>query len=79
MHRGDDDAETAQEEPADEEIVEFVFGADWAKATVEEVYGPPGRRHVLLRFTREVTGTLVEDGATASLPLEFVRRLAPTP
>lgn len=43
-------------------------------ADVVEVYGPPARRHVLVRLTPEVSGDIVDEPVTLSVPLDAVRQ-----
>jgi hypothetical protein len=45
--------------------------------TVQEVYGSPLRRHVVVLLTPEVSGPVVEEPTTVSVPLSVVRPVSP--
>lgn len=47
------------------------------RGTVEEVYGPPARRHVVVLLTPEVTGAVVDEPSTVSMPIDGVKKVAP--
>lgn len=53
------------------------WGLDEVHGVVEEIYGPPLRRHVLVRLTPEVSGYVVAESTSVSLPIEDVRKVAP--
>lgn len=64
----------------------FVFGEEviipWGgllevRGTVDEVYGPASSRHVVVRLTPELTGTLVDEPTTVSLPIDAVKKVVP--
>lgn len=42
------------------------------QAEVEQVYGPPALRHVLVRLSPDVTGDVVDEPVTISVPLGAV-------
>lgn len=44
-------------------------------AEVVEVYGPSARRHVLVRLTPEVSGDVVDESVTLSVPLDAVKEV----
>lgn len=44
-------------------------------ADVVEVYGPPARRHVLVRLTPDVSGDVVDEPVTLSVPLHAVKEV----
>ena len=46
-------------------------------AEVVETYGPPGRRHVLVRLSPEISGDLVAEPVVLSLPESAVREVQP--
>lgn len=48
------------------------------EAEVDHVYGPPGRPHVLLWLDPGFSGDIVDERVTISMPLDAVRRTAPT-
>jgi hypothetical protein len=50
---------------------------DYVRGTVQEVYGPPARRHVVVLLTPEVSGTIVEEPSTVSMPIDAVKKAAP--
>lgn len=56
--------------------VRLPFGLDTIEAEVDHVYGPPGRRHVLVWLTPELSEIVVEP-ETMSVPLERVTRATP--
>lgn len=45
--------------------------------TVQEVYGPAGRRHVVVLLTPDVSGPVVNEPSTVSVPIDAVKRVAP--
>jgi hypothetical protein len=47
------------------------------RGTVHEVYGPPDRRHVLVLLTPQLTGTVIDEPSTVSLPIAAVKKVAP--
>lgn len=53
------------------------WGLDEVHGTVHEVYGPPGRRHVVIMLSPEVSGDIVSEPTTVSVPLDAVKRIAP--
>ncbi len=48
------------------------------RARVREVYGQTGHRHVLVLLTPEVSGYVVAEPTTLSLPIGKVRKVTPT-
>lgn len=46
-------------------------------AEVVEVYGPPHRKHVLVRLTPELSGDVVGEPVSFSVPEDSVRESAP--
>lgn len=59
----------------DEVVVEW--GLAQVHGHVHEVYGPPARKHVVVRLTPELSGGAVSEPTTVSVPLEAIRRVAP--
>lgn len=53
------------------------WGVDEVHGTVREAYGPAARRRVIIDLTPELTGTVVDEQTTVSLPLDRVRKVAP--
>jgi hypothetical protein len=47
------------------------------EAEVDHVYGPPARPHVLVWLTPELSGEVVFEPATFSVPLEVVKPASP--
>ena len=63
-------------EPLYGEIVEIPWGPmHTVRATVHEVYGQPGRRHVVVLLTPEVSGYIVDKPTTLSLSIDKVTRV----
>ena len=63
-------------EPLYGEIVEIPWGPrDAVRATVHEVYGQPDRRRVVVLLTPEVSGYVVAEPTTLSLPISKVKRV----
>jgi hypothetical protein len=51
------------------------WGLDgYVEGDVEEVYGPPARQHVLVRLTPEVSGDVVDEPVSISVPVDAVRQ-----
>lgn len=68
----------ANEEPAfgDEVLIPLGFEED-VRGTVQEVYGPPARRHVVVLLTPEISGAIVDEPSTVSMPIDAVKKVAP--
>lgn len=49
--------------------------AGQVQAEVAQVYGPPALRHVLVRLSPEVTGDVVDEPVTISVPVEAVHQV----
>lgn len=47
------------------------------RGTVQEVYGPPARRHVVVLLTPELSGAIVDEPSTVSTPIDSVKKIAP--
>lgn len=62
-------------EPQSGAKVQVQWGLDgYVEAEVVEVYGPPTRRHVLVCLTPELSGDIVDDRKTLSVPLAAVKQ-----
>ena len=59
------------------EEVAISWGLAEVHGTVHEIYGPPARRHVVIMLTPEVSGDIVDEATTVSVPLDAVKRVAP--
>lgn len=59
------------------EEVLIPWGLDEVRGTVREIYGPPGREHVIIDLTPELTGTVVFEATTVSLPVGSVKKVQP--
>jgi hypothetical protein len=59
------------------EEVEISWGLAEVHGTVHEVYGPSARRHVVIMLTPEVSGDVVDEPTTVSMPIDSVKRVAP--
>jgi hypothetical protein len=60
----------------DEVLIPWGFEDD-ARGTVQEVYGPPARRHVVVLLTSELSGAIVDEPSTVSMPIDTVKKVAP--
>ncbi len=60
----------------DEVLIPWGFEED-VRGTVQEVYGPLARRHVVVLLTPEVSGEVVDEPSTVSMPLDAVKKVAP--
>lgn len=60
----------------DEVLVPWGFEDD-VRGTVEEIYGPPARRHVVVLLTPELSGSVVDEPSTVSMPIDAVKKVAP--
>lgn len=58
------------------DIVVFLWGISEVMATVKELYGPDERRQVILTLAPEMSGYVVAEPTTLSLPAADVRRPA---
>ena len=50
-----------------------LWGLAEVRGTIIELYGPPTRSHVVVELTPELTGEIVDEPTTVSLPVEAVR------
>jgi hypothetical protein len=48
------------------------------QGTVQEIYGPASRRHVVILLSPDVSGPVVDEPTTVSLPLDAVRKVSST-
>jgi hypothetical protein len=55
------------------------WGLDEVRGTVREIYGTPPRVHVVVELTPELSGSVVDDRTTVTLPFDAVKRVAPPP
>lgn len=53
------------------------WGLDEVRGTVREVYGTPPKVQVVVELTPELTGPVVEESTTVTMPEEAVRKVAP--
>lgn len=60
----------------DEVLVPWGFEDD-VRGTVQEIYGPPARRHVVVLLTPELSGSVVDEPSTVSMPIDAVKKVAP--
>lgn len=60
----------------DEVLIPWGFEED-VRGAVQEVYGPPARRHVVVLLTPEVSGAIVDEPSTVSMPIDAVKKVAP--
>lgn len=44
---------------------------------MQEVYGTPPRVHVVVKLTRELSGSVVDEPTTVSLRIDAVKKVAP--
>ena len=64
-------------EPLYDEEVEIPWGPNSSvRATVREVYGQTGRRHVVVLLTPKISSYVVAEPTTLSLPISKVKRVA---
>jgi hypothetical protein len=54
------------------------WGISEVRGTVREVYGSPPRVHVVVELTHELSGSIVDEPTTVTLPLDAVRKVAAT-
>jgi hypothetical protein len=57
--------------------VQVPWGFTEVRGTVQEVYGPPGRRQVVVLLPPELSGDIVDEPSTVSVPIDAVKRVAP--
>lgn len=60
----------------DEVLTPWGFEDD-VRGTVQEVYGPSARRHVLVLLTPELSGSVIDEPSTVSMPIDAVKKVAP--
>lgn len=60
----------------DEVLIPWGFEDD-VRGTVQEIYGPPGRRHVVVLLTPGLSGAIVDGPSTVSMPIDAVKKVAP--
>lgn len=54
------------------------WGVAEVRGTVREVYGTPPRVHVVVELTPELSGSIVDEPTTVTLPLDAVKKVAAT-
>jgi hypothetical protein len=59
----------------DEVLIPWGFEED-VRGTIQEVYGPPARRHVVVLLTPQVSGAVVDEPSTVSMPIDAVKKVA---
>lgn len=65
----------ANPEPSEGDLVLVTWGLDGdVSAEVVQVYGPPARRHVLVRLTPDLSGDVVAEPTTLSVPLDAIKQ-----
>lgn len=57
--------------------VTIPWGLAAVHGTVHEIYGPPARRHVVVRLSPEVSGDVVDEATTVSMPIDAVTPVIP--
>lgn len=60
----------------DEVLIPWGFEED-VRGSVQEVYGPPARRHVVVLLSPELSGPIVSEPSTVSMPMDAVKKVAP--
>ena len=56
------------------DVVVVPWGLAEVRGTIAEIYGSATRAHVVIELTPDVSGDVVDEPTTVSLPLESVRR-----
>jgi hypothetical protein len=56
------------------EFVILLWGLAEVRGTIAEIYSNAARTHVVIELTPEVSGDVVDEPTTVSLPLQSVRR-----
>jgi hypothetical protein len=59
-----------------EEVI-IPWGLEEVRGRVREVYGWPPRVHVVVELTPELSGSIVDEPTTVTMPADAVRRVAP--
>lgn len=59
------------------EEVLIPWGVSEVRATVREIYGPPGNEHVVVDLTPAISGFIVDEPTTVSLTLDALKKVAP--
>lgn len=57
------------------DLVAFRWGAAEVHGTVAEVYGPKGRRRVVIALDPEISGYVVDEPTTVALSVDDVQRI----
>ena len=68
---------TAERDLAYGDEVAIPWGLSEVRGTVADIYGPPLRRHVIVRLTPELSGYVVDEPTTVSMPIDSVRKVSP--
>jgi hypothetical protein len=53
------------------------WGLDEVRGRVHEVYGIPPRVHVVVELTPVLSGSVVDEPTTVTVPLDAVKKVAP--
>ena len=59
-----------------EEVI-IPWGLDEVRGRVHEVYGTPPLVQVVVELTPELSGSIVDETTTVTMPLDAVKRVAP--
>lgn len=59
-----------------EEVI-IPWGLEEVRGTVRDVYGTPPRVHVVIDLTPELTGSVVDEPTTVTLPIDAVKKAVP--
>lgn len=61
-----------------DELVAIPWGVGEVLGHVQEIYGRPERRYVVVRLSPELSNYVVDEETTVVFPLEEVRRVEPS-
>ena len=59
------------------EVVIIPWGLEEVRGTVHEVYGTAPRVYVVVELTPELTGSIVDEPTTVTVPFDAVKKVAP--
>lgn len=60
----------------DEVLIPWGFEVE-VRGTVQEIYGPAARRYVVVLLTPDLSGYVVDEPSTVSMPIDAVKKVAP--
>lgn len=59
------------------DIVDIPWGLDEVRGEVEQIYGPSHAQKVVVRLSPDLSGSVVDESTTVTLPVDAIIRKVP--